>query len=111
MFEDGLVDEVRRLLDEGLAEGRTASRAIGYQQVIAHLARRADPDEARERTATATRGSPAGRRRGRKDTPDHLDRVRRTRPGRAGARRGALRWFRGSSLALLAPQPPERAAG
>jgi len=55
MFEDGLVDEVRRLLDEGLAEGRTASRAIGYLQVIAHLAGELTLDEARERTVIATR--------------------------------------------------------
>jgi len=55
MFADGLVDEVRRLLDEGLAEGRTASRAIGYQQVIAHLAGELSLGEARERTVVATR--------------------------------------------------------
>lgn len=55
MFETGLVDEVRRLLDEGLAEGRTASRAIGYQQVIAHLAGDLSLAEARERTVIATR--------------------------------------------------------
>ncbi|WP_323793658.1 tRNA (adenosine(37)-N6)-dimethylallyltransferase MiaA, partial [Nocardioides sp.] len=38
MYDAGLVAEVERLLDEGLAEGRTASRAIGYreaQQVLA----------------------------------------------------------------------------
>jgi tRNA dimethylallyltransferase len=55
MFDHGLVDEVRRLLDDGLAEGRTASRAIGYQQVIAHLAGDLTLDEARERTVIATR--------------------------------------------------------
>ncbi len=55
MFDAGLVDEVRRLLGEGLAEGRTASRAIGYQQVIAHLAGDLTLDEARERTVIATR--------------------------------------------------------
>lgn len=55
MFEAGFVDEVRRLLDEGLAEGRTAGRAIGYQQVMAHLAGELALDEARERTVIATR--------------------------------------------------------
>ena len=55
MFDAGLVDEVRRLLDDGLAGGRTASRAIGYQQVIAHLAGDLTLDEARERTVIATR--------------------------------------------------------
>jgi tRNA dimethylallyltransferase len=37
MFDAGLVDEVRVLLDEGLREGVTASRALGYAQVIAAL--------------------------------------------------------------------------
>lgn len=55
MFEAGFVDEVRRLLDEGLAEGRTAGRAIGYQQVMAHLAGELTLDEAHARTVIATR--------------------------------------------------------
>ncbi|MDN4159943.1 tRNA (adenosine(37)-N6)-dimethylallyltransferase MiaA [Nocardioides abyssi] len=55
MFEAGLVDEVARLLDEGLAEGRTASRAIGYVEVAAHLAGELSLAEARERTVVATR--------------------------------------------------------
>ncbi|WP_121253646.1 tRNA (adenosine(37)-N6)-dimethylallyltransferase MiaA [Nocardioides ferulae] len=55
MFAAGLVDEVARLLDEGLAEGRTASRAIGYREVAAHLAGELSLDEARERTVVATR--------------------------------------------------------
>lgn len=55
MFAAGLVEEVRRLLDEGLAEGRTAARAIGYQQVMAHLAGELTLHEARERTVIATR--------------------------------------------------------
>ncbi|HET9419833.1 MAG TPA: tRNA (adenosine(37)-N6)-dimethylallyltransferase MiaA [Nocardioides sp.] len=55
MFEAGLVDEVERLLDEGLAEGRTASRAIGYREVMAHLAGELTLDEARKRTVIATR--------------------------------------------------------
>jgi tRNA dimethylallyltransferase len=55
MFEAGLVAEVERLLDEGLAEGRTASRAIGYREVMAHLRGELGLDEARERTVIATR--------------------------------------------------------
>jgi tRNA dimethylallyltransferase len=55
MFEGGLVDEVARLLGEGLAEGRTASRAIGYHQVAAHLAGELTLAEARDRTVFATR--------------------------------------------------------
>ena len=37
MFADGLVDEVRTLLDRGLRDGVTASRALGYAQVIDDL--------------------------------------------------------------------------
>ncbi|WAL67411.1 tRNA (adenosine(37)-N6)-dimethylallyltransferase MiaA [Amycolatopsis cynarae] len=37
MFEAGLVDEVRALAARGLREGKTASRALGYQQVLAAL--------------------------------------------------------------------------
>jgi tRNA dimethylallyltransferase len=37
MFACGLVAETRALLDHGLREGRTASRALGYQQVVAAL--------------------------------------------------------------------------
>ena len=55
MFEDGFVDEVARLLDEGLAEGRTASRAIGYREVAAYLSGELTLAEAREQTMTATR--------------------------------------------------------
>ena len=58
MFEQGLVDEVRALLDEGLRDGVTASRALGYAQVLAALdagggARRAA--RAREQTFVGTR--------------------------------------------------------
>ena len=55
MFAGGLVDEVRDLLDRGLAEGRTASRAIGYREVMAHLAGESTEAEAREATKAATR--------------------------------------------------------
>jgi tRNA dimethylallyltransferase len=37
MFDRGLVDEVRALLREGLRDGVTASRALGYAQVLAAL--------------------------------------------------------------------------
>ena len=55
MFEQGFVAEVERLLDEGLADGRTASVAIGYRDVIAHLRGEIGLDEARQRTVFATR--------------------------------------------------------
>jgi tRNA dimethylallyltransferase len=55
MFATGFTDEVRRLLELGLADGRTASRAIGYREVAAALAGELSLDEARERTVIATR--------------------------------------------------------
>ena len=55
MWEPGFVDEVRALAAHGLREGRTASRALGYQQVLAFLDGELTEDEARERTVTGTR--------------------------------------------------------
>jgi len=55
MFEEGLVDEVRRLEKEGLRVGRTASRALGYQQVLEQLDVDEDMDVAAAATAQATR--------------------------------------------------------
>ncbi len=55
MFEDGLVDEVRQLLERGLEQGRTAREAIGYRQVAAHLRGELGLEEAREETVRATR--------------------------------------------------------
>jgi tRNA dimethylallyltransferase len=55
MFDAGLVDEVRALLPEGLADGRTASRALGYQQVMAYLDGRCDLAQAVADTIQATR--------------------------------------------------------
>jgi tRNA dimethylallyltransferase len=55
MFEAGFVDEVDRLLKDGLADGRTASRAIGYAQVASYLRGELSLAEARERTTSATR--------------------------------------------------------
>ena len=57
MFDDGLVDEVRALLDRGLRDGVTASRALGYAQVLAALdaGRRRRLRAARELTFIGTR--------------------------------------------------------
>ncbi|MFG2831781.1 tRNA (adenosine(37)-N6)-dimethylallyltransferase MiaA [Streptomyces sp. NPDC048434] len=55
MWEAGLVDEVRRLEGKGLREGRTASRALGYQQVLAQLAGECTEQEARDETVRATK--------------------------------------------------------
>jgi tRNA dimethylallyltransferase len=55
MWEAGLVDEVRRLAGRGLRDGRTANRALGYQQVLAFLDGAITEQEAFERTVTGTR--------------------------------------------------------
>ena len=55
MFADGFVDEVDRLLSEGLADGRTAGRAIGYREVTAFLRGELSRSEAIEQTKAATR--------------------------------------------------------
>ena len=55
MFAAGLVDEVRELESSGLRDGVTASRALGYQQVLAAFDGDGDLTEAAERTAVATR--------------------------------------------------------
>ncbi|MEW9531526.1 tRNA (adenosine(37)-N6)-dimethylallyltransferase MiaA [Microbispora sp. NPDC049125] len=55
MWEAGLVGEVRALLERGLAEGRTASRALGYAQVIRFLSGEWTEERAREETVRATR--------------------------------------------------------
>lgn len=55
MWEAGLVDEVRTLEAAGLREGRTASRALGYQQVLAALAGDSTDEEARAETVRATK--------------------------------------------------------
>jgi tRNA dimethylallyltransferase len=55
MFGAGLVAEVAALAARGLRDGRTASRALGYAQVLAYLDGLISADEAREQTVVATR--------------------------------------------------------
>jgi tRNA dimethylallyltransferase len=55
MRQLGLVDEVRRLEREGLRDGFTASRALGYAQVLGFLAGDWTEDAAFAQTVTATR--------------------------------------------------------
>jgi tRNA dimethylallyltransferase len=55
MWAAGFVAEVEALVGEGLREGPTASRALGYAQVLAQLDGSLTPGEARERTVTTTR--------------------------------------------------------
>jgi tRNA dimethylallyltransferase len=55
MLDAGLVEEVRRLAARGLRSGRTAGRALGYQQVLAYLDGACTLAAAREETVRATR--------------------------------------------------------
>ena len=55
MWAAGLVEEVRGLEAQGLRDGVTASRALGYAQVLAMLDGRYDEAQAIETTKAATR--------------------------------------------------------
>ena len=55
IFDAGLIEEARVLVDEGLAEGTTAPRAIGYAQALAVIDGTMSREEAVEATAAATR--------------------------------------------------------
>jgi tRNA dimethylallyltransferase len=55
MFEHGLVGEVERLISEGLLEGTTAQRAIGYAQGISLINGQISKEQAIEETIVATR--------------------------------------------------------
>ena len=46
MFDAGLIEETRSLLDRGLRGNRTAMQAIGYRQVVDHLEGRCRRQEA-----------------------------------------------------------------
>lgn len=55
MWQAGLLDEVRGLLAQGLEQGVTARRAIGYAQAIAQLQGELDEREAVAQTQALTR--------------------------------------------------------
>ena len=55
MWAAGLLDEVRALLPQGLREGRTASRALGYQQALAEIDGLLGEQEAKADTVRGTR--------------------------------------------------------
>ena len=54
MWKLGLVDEARGLIDEGIREGKTSSRAIGYAQALAQLDGELSEAEAIEETSRLT---------------------------------------------------------
>jgi tRNA dimethylallyltransferase len=55
MFDAGLIDEVRGLLERYGQLSRTASQAVGYRQVLSHLAGEMDLPTTIERVRTRTR--------------------------------------------------------
>ena len=55
MWAAGFVAEVRRLAERGLREGLTASRALGYAQILRFLEGELTEDQARDATITGTR--------------------------------------------------------
>jgi tRNA dimethylallyltransferase len=55
MWQAGLVDEVRSLVPQGLRDGRTASKALGYRQALAQVDGTMTAEVAQLDTATATR--------------------------------------------------------
>jgi tRNA dimethylallyltransferase len=55
MWAAGFEREVRRLERAGLPEGKTASRALGYAQMLRHLAGEWTLQQARDETVRATR--------------------------------------------------------
>ena len=83
MWAAGLLGEVTALERQGLRDGRTAGRALGYQQALAQLDGTLTEAEAREQTTRATR--------------------RFVRRQRSWFRRDPrIHWFDGSSGSLLA---------
>ncbi|MGN6610930.1 MAG: tRNA (adenosine(37)-N6)-dimethylallyltransferase MiaA [Angustibacter sp.] len=55
MWHEGLLAEVERLVPQGLRDGRTASRAVGYAQALAQLDGVLDAEQAQQQTAQLTR--------------------------------------------------------
>jgi tRNA dimethylallyltransferase len=55
MWDRGFVDEVRSLIPQGIESGVTASRAIGYQQILEYLAGEISEEVAIENTQSLTR--------------------------------------------------------
>ncbi len=55
MFEQGLVEEVQTYLASGREYGRTAQQAVGYREVLDHLAGKTTLEEAREQVKVRTR--------------------------------------------------------
>ena len=55
MWDTGFVDEVDRLISQGIGNGSTAQRALGYAQIIAMRSGTVTEEEAKEDTKRASR--------------------------------------------------------
>ena len=55
MFEAGLIEEVRGLIEKHGELGQTAAQAVGYREVIAHLDGKHSEEETRELVLFRTR--------------------------------------------------------
>jgi tRNA dimethylallyltransferase len=55
MFQQGLIDETRHLLSQGLNKSRTAMQALGYRQVIEYLQGKLSWEETVAKVKTMTR--------------------------------------------------------
>ena len=55
MFAAGWIDEVRRFLDSGQTLSRTASQAVGYREILEHLAGERDLAETADLIKQRTR--------------------------------------------------------
>jgi tRNA dimethylallyltransferase len=96
-FEAGLVDEVRRLLDDGVPASANSLKAIGYRQVVRAIECGEDPDGARESVVIHTRRYAKKQRTWFRAEPD----VQWLDAGRAveeNARWIAERWVRDPAL-------------
>ncbi len=55
MFENGLVEEIQSLLQQGLQKNQVALQAIGYKEVVAHLDGKISLAQCRDEVKKATR--------------------------------------------------------
>ena len=55
MLEEGLLEETRKLYEQGYLEGKTASAAIGYKELLPYIKGELSLEEAVENLKKATR--------------------------------------------------------
>ena len=55
MWDEGFIDEVDSLIEQGIRSGTTAQRALGYAQILAMRGGLMSEEEAKEETKRASR--------------------------------------------------------